>query len=394
MRRTWRGVTTATVARTLSKLLHTDVEVRLTHFNWYHLPACNMNHGPTNAPGIKIEGPTDRQPSDCVAISLRQPANDHTVVITAEPELLRTVGFCVTSRRHEMSIVSGGTSDMLRGAWAAILVELGRRLGLPVSVVEPGELRGTSVVDESLETSFSSLNSLQPDNAPPQNLSSRFPKLVLHTIVALAERSFAVDLELDAIDGASALVGHDAANPLKLGTLPICIPVVAAWSPIKADSLIGLGEGDVWLPGDGWQIDESLQGRAALIPPNSELGRWVDLAPNGKLVLRDDWAHVSMEAKVIDFNANSERQSDASGSLADVVADTVVVVRVELAAVTLPARRWGELLSGDILQLDKPVGAGVTLRVSNRAIAEGELVNIEGELGVRIRRILTNEATS
>ena len=51
---------------------------------------------------------------------------------------------------------------------------------------------------------------------------------------------------------------------------------------------------------------------------------------------------------------------------------------------------YGELkiAPGDVIGMGSKVGAKVTLRVSGMAVAEGELVDVEGELGVRIRRRL------
>lgn len=76
------------------------------------------------------------------------------------------------------------------------------------------------------------------------------------------------------------------------------------------------------------------------------------------------------------------------GTLDDAVLDAPIVVRVELGAVSLTAREWAELRPGDVLEAGRRVGDHAILRVAGRAVAEGELVDVEGELGVRILRLL------
>ena len=79
-----------------------------------------------------------------------------------------------------------------------------------------------------------------------------------------------------------------------------------------------------------------------------------------------------------------------ASALAEAVADAPVVVRVELGSVTMTAREWARLGPGDVVELGRPLGSLVTLRAGGVALAEGELVEVEGELGVRL--IATREA--
>ena len=61
-------------------------------------------------------------------------------------------------------------------------------------------------------------------------------------------------------------------------------------------------------------------------------------------------------------------------------------LRVEVASVTLAARAWAALQPGDVVSLGRPLGDPVVLRVAGREIARGDLVDVDGELGVRIVR--------
>lgn len=87
-----------------------------------------------------------------------------------------------------------------------------------------------------------------------------------------------------------------------------------------------------------------------------------------------------------------EHEAPMSESFQESLGDVPVVVRVEVGSVQLPAHRWAELAPGDTLTLDRRVGAPVTLRVAGVEVAQGELVQVEGELGVRITKRLDREA--
>jgi flagellar motor switch protein FliM len=68
----------------------------------------------------------------------------------------------------------------------------------------------------------------------------------------------------------------------------------------------------------------------------------------------------------------------------DVLADVDIVVRVELGAAEIPASAWAKTRAGDVIALGRKVGEPVVLRVSGTEVAKGELVHVDGELGVRI----------
>jgi flagellar motor switch protein FliM len=85
-----------------------------------------------------------------------------------------------------------------------------------------------------------------------------------------------------------------------------------------------------------------------------------------------------------EVKAMSGNQDDSTAT-SDVVLDAPLVVRVELGAVTLTAREWAALRPGDVIELGRRVSEPVVLRIAGILVAQGELVDIEGELGVRIR---------
>ena len=151
------------------------------------------------------------------------------------------------------------------------------------------------------------------------------------------------------------------------------------------DDLAGLEAGDAWLPGAGWWIDPELTGSGALCAPASEAGIGVDLAPGQKIVVRGD--RVTVPADTEETSMNREET-------ADVVLDAPLVVRVELGAVSMTARDWATLGPGDVIEVGRRVAEPVVLRVAGREVARGELVNVEGELGVRIRELIDEASAS
>lgn len=66
------------------------------------------------------------------------------------------------------------------------------------------------------------------------------------------------------------------------------------------------------------------------------------------------------------------------------VADAPLELSVEIARFTLPLAEIATLVRGEVLLTGRPIGEHVTLRVGTRAIATGEMVNVDGAIGVRI----------
>jgi len=127
-----------------------------------------------------------------------------------------------------------------------------------------------------------------------------------------------------------------------------------------------------------------------MAPPASELGVWVDLAPDGAVVLRGGCAELRADAELGSADSMAT-DPPPQASLESLVAEAPVVVRVELGTVSINAGAVASLQPGDVIETGQRVGQPVTLRVAGRAIARGDLVDVEGELGVRIREIVRSE---
>jgi flagellar motor switch protein FliN/FliY len=195
-----------------------------------------------------------------------------------------------------------------------------------------------------------------------------------------------------------------------LGDLPVRIPVVAAVSLASRDELATLAPGDVWQPGRGFlsyetdattlhdgpggarphELSWRLLTRAALCPEDMERGVEIGRSDAGRLVLRG--VVIALGADVADAErGGDEAMSGTEETLTSMALDAPIVVRVEVGSVTLTARQWGALRPGDVLETGLRLSEPAVLRVAGREVARGELVSIDGELGVRIREIASSD---
>lgn len=65
-------------------------------------------------------------------------------------------------------------------------------------------------------------------------------------------------------------------------------------------------------------------------------------------------------------------------------ADAPIELQVELARFSLTLAELQRMRPGDVLVTGRRIGERVTVRMGGRALAEGELVDVEGEVGVRV----------
>jgi flagellar motor switch/type III secretory pathway protein FliN len=173
----------------------------------------------------------------------------------------------------------------------------------------------------------------------------------------------------------------DAAALNALGATPLALPVVACAVRLPVAEVARLGVGDVLLV-SSWplscaQTGHALTGPVLLSAPAAEVGFRAELGEDGRLVLR---GHLE---PLCPAEANMGDGVDG-GELIDAVGDVPVLVRVEIGEAQMAAREWAAFGRGDVLALGRRVGEPVILRVGGVVVARGDLVELEGEVGVRI----------
>lgn len=122
------------------------------------------------------------------------------------------------------------------------------------------------------------------------------------------------------------------------------------------------------------------QGEVQVITPGLPGQRWLASA-------RDDRFELQQLQPTEDrpmTTGKTEPQHASIERALSAVADAPLELSVELARFTLPLAEVAALTKGDVLMSGRPIGEHVTLRAGSRAIATGELVNVDGTIGVRI----------
>ncbi len=167
----------------------------------------------------------------------------------------------------------------------------------------------------------------------------------------------------------------DAAALERLGDAPVAVPIVAATCLASRAEIASLARGDAFV------VPAFSKERVALVPPRGERGLTADLAEDGRLVVRG----------LVESHPWTREEPKMSGdtssrTTAEVLEDASLVVRVELGTVEMKAREWAALAPGDVVTLGRRLGEPAILRVGGVEVARGELVQVDGQYGVRILR--------
>jgi hypothetical protein len=171
----------------------------------------------------------------------------------------------------------------------------------------------------------------------------------------------------------------DARALAALGPTPVALAIVAHAVHAAAAELATLQPGDAWML-EGWSLARGpsgeLEGPVTLAAAAASTGVEAQLVGDGSLVLRGD---------VVTLGGAEAKMNDTDGAgLIEAVGEAPLTVRVEIGEASMAARDWAALGRGDVIALGRRVGEAVVLRVGGVPVARGELVELEGEVGVRI----------
>jgi len=189
---------------------------------------------------------------------------------------------------------------------------------------------------------------------------------------------------LAAFDGSVA-----RALPASIGDVGVGLAIRVGHARLPAGEVRSLGVGDVLLP------DELAAERHEGTPRWSEarlVGRSggvvvrLSRADEGFRVEGVERASVVRSATILEETMSEDAQAVRTDELSE-VAEVPVELAIELGRIELRVRELAALVPGRVISARLPVGREVTLRAGDRVVAEGELVDIDGELGVRITRV-------
>jgi flagellar motor switch/type III secretory pathway protein FliN len=269
--------------------------------------------------------------------------------LSMEPELA-TNALSRVLRRPMLLSAHGALDDSLTGAVTALALEVARRAGA----------RAT-------------LHVLDADEA-----RTRASEVFIEATLVFAGTPYQVLAALSL-----PVLESELPTPLAaLGQLEIAVPLVVGWSLAERSWLADFTPGNAWFPGPGLWLDASGEGPIALAAGSHDRGISGMLSRDGKIVLRGE------DVQLLPDPSELMSEPGKPDALSEAVLDSPVVVRVEVGAVSLTAREWAELGPGDVIETGRRIAEPVILRVAGREVARGELVNLEGELGVRIRELV------
>jgi flagellar motor switch protein FliN/FliY len=97
---------------------------------------------------------------------------------------------------------------------------------------------------------------------------------------------------------------------------------------------------------------------------------------------------MNIEEEVNVEHTIGETANIADANIADAMVEDLnqipISISIELSRTQVSLRELGALKNGDVLELNKRPNEQIDLLVSGKVIGRGKLVDVDGELGVRI----------
>ncbi|MES1165954.1 MAG: FliM/FliN family flagellar motor switch protein [Verrucomicrobiota bacterium] len=175
-------------------------------------------------------------------------------------------------------------------------------------------------------------------------------------------------------DGARAIDATRAAR------LPIDVGVWLASTSLSRGALVDVAAGDVVLF-DGVAHADQEGGPWSAVLASGGFRAAARIDPDGRATILDEWRFEKRRDVTME-------PDDRIDSAAAALAAAPVEVVAELGRITLRGDEVLGLAPGVVLGLRVERTSAVALRVGGAIWAEGELVNVDGELGVRVTRVL------
>ncbi len=297
------------------------------------------------------------------------------------PATLLRLGFSVASQATEWSV---GVEPALASTLLAKLLRRPAAIVQPEPAPEPAVLGALSALIVETARGAGASEALVPLGLRASGTSNDVA--VLATVL-VDGRPYSAALWLPSTPYALPASLASAQELLAaLADVELSLPLVVAQC-LATPALLGeLVAGAAFCPAAGWTIDANGHGRGVLVAGNSERGLGVELGPSQKIVVRE------AESVPVAIDSNASTPSTVPSDAADAVLDAPLVVRVEMGQISMLAREWAALRPGDVIGTGQRIGEPVVLRAGGRVLARGELVNLEGELALRIIELSSKDA--
>jgi type III secretion system YscQ/HrcQ family protein len=191
-----------------------------------------------------------------------------------------------------------------------------------------------------------------------------------------------------AMRGDPAPPGPHAAS---LGALRVTVVLSGGRATLRAAEVGALAPGDVVVLDEApfrRHRDGTMSGEVyAHVRGGST--RWIcDVEEERFMVKSIDVGAISAPGKAVGRKENRAMETQDSKERADALlrtaGDVPIELVVELARFEMPLAELAALRPGEVLGTGRAIGARVALRAGERMVALGELVDIDGEIGVRV----------
>ena len=187
-----------------------------------------------------------------------------------------------------------------------------------------------------------------------------------------------------------------AADPPRAGevlpSLPVTASAVIARTTLPLGALRALAHGDVLVPERcAWRYDPRQGWSGPVeIDAHGAATRLHASAHDRQLVIE---RHESrQEPEMTEAKRIKTVALSATGDTSPLGDDTPIELCLTLASFTLPLGELAALQPGDVIDTGRAVGAHVTLTASGRAVAIGELVELNGDVGLRVLELRRDAA--
>jgi type III secretion system YscQ/HrcQ family protein len=169
------------------------------------------------------------------------------------------------------------------------------------------------------------------------------------------------------------------ARAQRLADATVALRLEVGRTAVAREDLSGLGAGDVILF-ERFGVRDARGGPVTLRLGRGGFGARLD----GDALTIEEHFRLNRGVSTMEFDPSHKGEAASADQL---LRELPVEVVCELGRVTMSGRELMELRPGAVIPAGRPLSGPVDLTVGGRVVARGELVDVEGEIGVRITQL-------